>query len=64
LVQDRDVPVGSLLTIELSSANQSFNRRFIIRVVHVGSLGDSYRVGAAFTPHLKPEELLAILSGQ
>jgi hypothetical protein len=64
LVQDRKMLVGSLLTIELSNANKSFNRRYIIRVVHVASQGDSHRVGAAFMRHLKPEELRAILSGQ
>jgi hypothetical protein len=63
-VQDRGVPVGSLLTIELSNAKQSFNRRFIVRVVHVAPQGDSHRVGAAFMRHLKPEELRAILTGK
>jgi hypothetical protein len=62
LVQERDVPIGSQLTIELSNATQSFNRRFLIHVVHVGPQGDSRRVGASFVRPLKPEELQALIS--
>ncbi len=61
LVQERDVPVGTLLAVELANARRSFRGRFLARVVHASPQGDSRRVGIAFVRPLKPEELRAIL---
>jgi hypothetical protein len=61
ILQDRTVPIGTMLVIELSNATRSFSRRVVGRVVHVTPQGETHHVGIMLQQLLEPDTLRAIV---
>jgi hypothetical protein len=63
LILTRRLEPGTLLSVELQNAAETYQRTILARIVHVQETEDgSWRVGGMFISRLQEEELQALLS--
>ncbi|MBN9121217.1 MAG: PilZ domain-containing protein [Planctomycetes bacterium] len=61
LLLTRQVPIGALLAVTLSNANQKLSKTVLVRVAHVTAVHGGYLAGGTFNEPLTYQEFTSLV---